>query len=84
MPESIRVPKESLSEFCSTVFEKLGVPPSEARIAAEVLVLADLRDKASHGVARMPRYVDATRIQGRRLAEENRRAHGRQLDYVTS
>jgi len=61
MTAETRVPKDRLTAFCTTVFEKLGVPPVDARIATDVLVLADLRDKGSHGVARMPRYVDGLR-----------------------
>lgn len=58
MVDGVRVRKEGLTRFCAAVFEKLGVPPSDAKIAADILVLADLRDKGSHGVARLGRYVE--------------------------
>ena len=46
----------ALGDFCIKVFEKLGVAPSDARIASDVLVTADLRGVDSHGVARLSRY----------------------------
>jgi len=58
MGDEVRVGKEALTQFCVTVFEKLGVPKGDAGTATDVLVAADLRDKGSHGVARLPRYVD--------------------------
>jgi len=61
MTEETRVSKDGLVEFCVRVFEKLGVPPPDARVSTDVLVLADLRNKGSHGVARLPRYVDGLR-----------------------
>jgi L-2-hydroxycarboxylate dehydrogenase (NAD+) len=48
---------EPLTEFCQRVFEKMGVPPQDAFITADVLVLADLRGIDSHGVARLRRYT---------------------------
>ncbi len=46
-----------LKEFCVNILNKLDVPRDEARITAEVLVLADLRGIESHGVSRLPRYA---------------------------
>jgi LDH2 family malate/lactate/ureidoglycolate dehydrogenase len=50
------VSAEALRSFCTKVFEKLGVEPSNARIASDVLVTADLRGVDSHGVARLSKY----------------------------
>lgn len=61
MSAEIRVPAQALAGYCTTIFEKLGVPSRDATTVADVLVLADLRDKGSHGVARLPRYVDGIR-----------------------
>ena len=63
MPEEARVVVgvESLSEFCTSVFVKLGVPPEDAAITTEILVAADLRGIDSHGVARLRRYVNGLR-----------------------
>ena len=38
------------------VFEHCGVLPDDARVAAEILVLADLRGIDSHGIARLKAY----------------------------
>ncbi|RME39588.1 MAG: malate dehydrogenase, partial [Thermoflexia bacterium] len=58
MSEYVRVWAEPLREFCTRVFQKLGVPEEDARITADVLVAADLRGIDSHGVARLRRYVE--------------------------
>lgn len=47
-----RVNHEKLARFVSASFEKLGVPKSDAEIAANVLVQADLRGVDTHGVIR--------------------------------
>lgn len=52
-------------EFTNEVFLKMGCPPDDAKLAADVLVSADLRGIDSHGVARLIGYVrlwDAERI----------------------
>ena len=58
MVGEIRVAKDDLTRFCVAVFQKLGVPRRDAELATEVLIVADLRNKGSHGVARLARYVD--------------------------
>src|SRR3990172_7498073 len=57
MAEAVLVKEPALRHFCEQVFVKLGVPPGDARVTTDVLVLADLRGIESHGVARLPRYV---------------------------
>ncbi len=52
------VDERSLKHFCEQVFIKLKVPPRDAQVTTDVLVLADLRGIESHGVARLPRYVN--------------------------
>jgi len=54
----LRVQAEPLKSFCVRVFRRMGVPPEDAGITADVLVAADLRGIASHGVARLRRYVE--------------------------
>ena len=62
MPEQeVRVQAEGLKDFCVQVFQKLGVYEQDARITTDVLVTADLRGIASHGVARLRRYVNGLR-----------------------
>ncbi len=50
-------PAEHLEDFTARVFQHFGVPVREARVAAEVLALSDLRGIDSHGVARLASYV---------------------------
>ena len=63
MPDDaeLQVQVTTLTDFCVRVFQSLGVPAEDARITAEVLVSADLRGIASHGVARLRRYVEGLR-----------------------
>ena len=58
---TLRVQLKKLTGFCVRVFQELGVPEDDASITADVLVMADLRGIASHGVARLRRYVDGLR-----------------------
>lgn len=60
-PSVVTVSAERLRTFVTETFAHLGVPAEEAVLAAEVLLTADLRGIDSHGVARMPMYVDALR-----------------------
>lgn len=55
------VPREKLEGFVVEVLRKVGVPSADARTVADVLIVADLRGKGSHGVARLPRYVNGIR-----------------------
>ncbi len=45
-----------LKEFVAAALTKVGVPPEDAAIVADVLVAADLRGVESHGVARLESY----------------------------
>src|SRR5947208_17006873 len=57
MAEPFLVQEKALRQFCERVLTKLDVPPEDARVTTDVLVLADLRGIDSHGVARLGRYV---------------------------
>lgn len=46
-----------LFTYTQSILEKIGCPPADARLAAEVLLSADLRGVDSHGVARLSGYV---------------------------
>jgi LDH2 family malate/lactate/ureidoglycolate dehydrogenase len=48
---------ETLQTFTAEVFERLGMPPQDARTEAEVLIWANLRGVDSHGVLRIPSYA---------------------------
>lgn len=47
-----------LKAFTEEVFVKAGIPSGDAEIVADVLVWANLRGVDSHGVLRIPWYVD--------------------------
>ena len=51
----VRVPQDGLRQVTSALFERHGVPSPDARIAADVLVSADLRGVDTHGVSNMLR-----------------------------
>ncbi|HVQ62462.1 MAG TPA: Ldh family oxidoreductase, partial [Burkholderiales bacterium] len=49
---------EALTRFASDIFARAGLPKADAAIVAEVLVWANLRGVDTHGVMRVPRYVE--------------------------
>ncbi len=52
----LRFKKEDLKEFVVKYFEKLDVPVKHAGILADVLIEADIRGVASHGLIRIKQY----------------------------
>lgn len=54
----IRVAWKPLKEFAREVFVRAGMRPEDAETEAEVLIWANLRGVDSHGVLRIPWYVD--------------------------
>jgi ureidoglycolate dehydrogenase (NAD+) len=48
----------ALKRFTTEVMRAAGMDEAQARTVAEVLVWADLRGVPSHGVTRLPRYLD--------------------------
>jgi ureidoglycolate dehydrogenase (NAD+) len=59
MPSTeVRVAAQALEAFTRAVFIHAGLPPADAAIEAEVLVWANLRGVDSHGVLRIPWYLD--------------------------
>ncbi len=58
MEEEYLVDDKKLKTFVTNVFTKIGVPETDARVTADVIVRADLRGIESHGVARIHRYTD--------------------------
>ncbi len=60
VPEDIavRVPQQDMRASVEEIFEKMGMPPSDAEQAADVLLYADIRGIETHGVSNMMRaYV---------------------------
>jgi len=58
MEEYLNVRVDALQEFTTRVFTTLGVPPEDASISAEILIIADQRGIGSHGLQRLIRYVN--------------------------
>ncbi len=58
MTEMARIPVEVVHSFMVDVFQALGVPQTDARICADVLIASDLRGIESHGVSRLKYYYD--------------------------
>ncbi|MEF8780474.1 MAG: Ldh family oxidoreductase [Haloferacaceae archaeon] len=53
----MRVERERAEAVASAALEAHGITPADATTTAEVLVSADARDKQSHGLLRLPRFV---------------------------
>ena len=52
------VTADALRRFTQQVFARAGMSDAHAAMVAEVVVWADLRGVESHGVTRVPKYVD--------------------------
>lgn len=52
------IDRNELVAFCKGVFVSIGLSDKEASDSAEILVAADSRGIASHGVSRLKRYVN--------------------------
>lgn len=49
---------EALKRFATDIFARAGLPQADAAIVSDVLVWANLRGVETHGVMRIPRYID--------------------------
>lgn len=58
---TIYVDDAALSEFAAAIFAKVGLPREDAAIIGRDLVLANLRGIDSHGVSRIPMYLERLR-----------------------
>jgi LDH2 family malate/lactate/ureidoglycolate dehydrogenase len=58
MADEVRVGADALRTFSQEVFSRVGLSPEDAAIEADVLVWANLRGVDSHGVLRIPWYVE--------------------------
>ena len=58
MTDTTCVPVPVIEGFMMDVFQRLGVPPEDARICTEVLITSDVRGIESHGVGRLKYYYD--------------------------
>ncbi|HVJ55569.1 MAG TPA: Ldh family oxidoreductase [Aliidongia sp.] len=57
MSDTPRIRADQLLEFAAAIYAEAGMPPADARLAADTLVQADLWGHQSHGVMRLPWYV---------------------------
>ena len=57
-PAPVRVAATALHDFAATLFERAGLSAPHAANVAKALVWADLRGVGTHGVSRIPRYLD--------------------------
>jgi len=55
------LPTEEALDLAARLLEAAGSPPDESRYVAEVLVRANLAGHDSHGILRVPQYVDNIR-----------------------
>jgi len=58
----LRVKADRLEGFTARAFQAVGIPASDARRIAELMVRADLQGSEGHGVFRLPQYI--RRIKG--------------------
>ena len=70
MTDVLHLPVDVVQGFVMDVFQKLGVPESDASIAAEVLITSDLRGIDSHGIGRLKYYYDRIRAGVHRTQTE--------------
>jgi LDH2 family malate/lactate/ureidoglycolate dehydrogenase len=53
------LPAEAARQLSASILEAAGSPPQESRDVAEVLVRSNLAGHDSHGILRLPQYVEA-------------------------
>jgi LDH2 family malate/lactate/ureidoglycolate dehydrogenase len=58
MADKVIISAEELAALTEKIFTAGGMNPAHAATVAEVLVWADLRGSPSHGVQRIPRYME--------------------------
>src|SRR3712207_5319247 len=59
--ETVYAGADDVRKFVSRLVEAHGAPADDARIVASCLVRADLRGVDTHGIARLPGYLDRVR-----------------------
>src|SRR5262245_65664590 len=61
--ESLRIGKAELTDFVTAIFIAAGLTPGHAAEWAKMLVWANLRGTDSHGIIRIPRYIDLVKAK---------------------
>ncbi|MDP2920050.1 MAG: Ldh family oxidoreductase [Dehalococcoidia bacterium] len=64
MTTDTRVQADKLRTFCYEALEKVGVPPADARIVADIQVESDLRGVHSHGTIAIVGYIGRIKAGG--------------------
>jgi LDH2 family malate/lactate/ureidoglycolate dehydrogenase len=64
MSENPRVDPENLRGLCHAVFAAVGINNTDAALMADTLIEADMTGMHSHGVMRMPSYVERLTTRG--------------------
>lgn len=92
--EELRLTAEDAEAFAAALFGSHGVPAADAQVAARCLVRADLRGVDTHGIVRMPGYLDrigrglvdpAPQLEPRRVAPAVAHLDGRNgLGFVVA
>ena len=67
-PAARTLPAAALEEFITRSLGAVGMPESDARITAALMVEADLLGSDAHGIFRLPQYVRRIREGGINLA----------------
>jgi LDH2 family malate/lactate/ureidoglycolate dehydrogenase len=62
----------SLREFATEVLVKVGMPAEDAALVADTLVTADVRGVSSHGIVRLPFYVNKMKLGGTKVRPQIR------------
>ena len=58
MTKPVVVPAPALRDFAAAILEHAGLPAADAGVVADTLLWANLRGVDSHGVSRLPRYLE--------------------------
>lgn len=58
MDKPILYDLHTLKEFCINMFIKSGVNQNDAEIISDTLMFAELRNVQSHGIVRLPTYIE--------------------------
>ena len=64
MSETQRIPADELRLLVTNIFRRVGMDEADSALLADSLVFADLRGVNSHGVLRVPEYVEKLTVKG--------------------
>ena len=70
--ESLRIGKAELTDFVTSIFMAVGLTREHAAEWAKMLVWANLRGTDSHGIIRIPRYLELVRNKSIKAAPDIR------------